>query len=208
MVLSEDAVLKGEVRNCREFHLHGYIEGNIYAEDVVVHPGGRFYGIMRAGSATVAGNVQGEVYVKNLFRIERTGDIAGKVQYGQLAMEEGGHLSAELKNVPPSLSGDYRVNVRRGGSVVVTTSDLTALDPDDTADQLNFQITTVRNGHLAKADQPAAPVYGFSQAELAAGRIIFVHNGAQDNASFEAIVADHTGATSGAARIVTVSVAG
>ncbi len=209
IVLSQDAILKGEIRNCRQFHLHGYVEGNINADDLIVHEGGRCYGTVRAGTASVAGAVQGEVFVKNLFRIERTGDVAGNVQYGQLAMEHGGHLSADLRNVPPSLAGDLNVTVRRGGSVVVTTMDLTALDPDDSPDQLIYSITTVRNGYLALSEAPGAAVYGFSQADLMAGRVVFVHDGtAAEAASFDAVVADHTGATSGSARTVNVAVAG
>jgi cytoskeletal protein CcmA (bactofilin family) len=209
MVLSQDAILKGEVRNCRQAHLHGYVEGNLYTDDLVVHEGGRCYGTVRAGAATVAGQLQGDVFVKNLIRIEGTGDVAGNVHYGQLAMETGGHLSADLHNVPPTLAGDLSVSVRRGGSVVVSTQDLTALDPDDRPDQLSYRITTVRNGYLALTQAPQAAVYGFTQADLAAGHVMFVHDGVStDLASFDAVVADHTGATSGPAQTVSVSVAG
>jgi cytoskeletal protein CcmA (bactofilin family) len=209
MVLTQDAVLKGEVRNCRQAHLYGYVEGNLYADDLIVHEGGRCFGTVRAGSATIAGALQGDVFVKNLIRIEGTGDVAGNIHYGQLAMETGGHLSADLHNVPPALSGDMNVSVRRGGSVVVSTHDLTALDPDDRPDQLTYRITTVRNGYLALTQAPGAAVYGFSQDDLMAGRVMFVHDGASaDKASFDAVVADHTGATSGPAQTVSVSVAG
>jgi cytoskeletal protein CcmA (bactofilin family) len=208
-VLSQDCVLKGEVRNCRQAHLHGYVEGTVYADDLIVHEGGRCYGTVRAGTATIAGTLQGDVFVKNLIRIDSGGDVTGNIHYGQLAMETGGHLSADLHNVPPSLSGDMSVSVRRGGSVVVSTQDLTALDPDDRADQLNYRITTVRNGYLALSQSPNAAVYGFTQEDLAAGRVMFVHDGAHEAvASFDAVVADHTGATSGPAQTVSVAVAG
>ena len=51
-------------------------------------------------------------------------------------MEMGADLSAELRNVPPRLSGDLDITVRRGKSVVVTTEDITTIDPDDTPDNL------------------------------------------------------------------------
>jgi cytoskeletal protein CcmA (bactofilin family) len=209
MFLTQDAILKGEVRNCRQVQLHGYIEGNLNTDELIVHEGGRCFGTIRAGTATVAGALQGDVFVKNLFRIKTTGDVAGNIQYGQLAMEHGAQLSAELRNVPPSLAGDFSITVRRGGSVVVTTMDLTALDPDDTPEQLIYQITTVRNGHLALTGSPGAAVYDFSQADLMAGRVVFVHDGTPaESASFDAVVADHTGATSGSAQTVNVTVAG
>ena len=210
LVLLQDAIIKGEVRNCRQFHLYGYVEGTIAADELIIYEGGRCYGTVRAGTAQIAGALQGDVYVKNLITIQRTGDVAGQVQYGQLAMEHGGNLSADLRNVPPTLAGDLSVSVRRGSSVVVTTMDLTALDPDDAPEQLLYQITNVRNGFLALSGQPSSPVYVFTQADLQSGRVMFVHDGAisAPAASFDAVVADHTGATSGAARTVNVQVLG
>ena len=209
IVLTQDAILRGEIRNCRQFQLHGYVEGNLNTDELIVHEGGRCYGTVRAGTATIAGSVQGEVFVKNLIKIQSTGDVAGNVQYGRLAMDQGGNLSADLRNVPPALAGDFNVSVRRGGSVVVTTMDLTALDPDDNPDQLTYQITSVRNGRMALAAAPNATVYSFTQADLIAGQVMFVHDGtAAAGASFDAVVADHTGATSGSAKTVTVTVSG
>jgi cytoskeletal protein CcmA (bactofilin family) len=209
IVLRDDAILKGEVRNCRQMHVHGYVEGTVATDELVVHPGGRCYGTVRAGKADIAGAVQGDVFVKNLINIQSTGDVAGNVHYGQLSMQHGGSLSADLRNVPPTLAGDLNVTVYRGGSVVVTTMDLTALDPDDTPDHLVYQISNVRNGYLALAAQPSAPVSGFTQADLMAGQVIFIHDGTPaPAASFDAVVADHTGATSGAAKTVSVEVVG
>ncbi len=210
LVLLQDAIIKGEVRNCREFHLYGYVEGTIAADELIIYEGGRCYGTIRAGSARIAGALQGDVFVKNLITIQRTGDVAGQVQYGSLSMEHGGNLSADLRNVPPTMAGDLSVSVRRGSSVVVSTMDLTALDPDDAPEHLLYQITNVRNGYLALSGTPSTPVCVFTQADLQAGRVMFVHDGAiaAPAASFDAVVADHSGATSGAAKTVNVEVVG
>jgi hypothetical protein len=99
--------------------------------------------------------------------------------------------------------------VRRGGSVPVTTTDLTALDPDDVPDNLLYRVSNVRNGYLAMMATPGNPVQGFTQSDLQAGRVLFVHNGgAAKIASFDAVVSDLAGATSGAPRTVTVDVIG
>ena len=207
LVLMDDAILKGEVHNGREVRIYGYVEGSIATAVLVVHEGGRCYGTFRADSADIAGAVQGDIFVKNLINIQPTGDVAGNVHYGHLAMQHGASLSADVHNVPPTIAGDLNVSVHRGGSVVVTTTDLTALDPDDTPDHLIYRITNVRNGYLALAGRPTAPVAGFTQAELLAGQVMFVHDGTSAAAaSFEAVVADHAGATSGAAKTVSVAV--
>lgn len=208
-VLRDDAIFKGEVRNCGRMEVFGYVEGTVITDSLLIHQGGRCYGTVRAGSADIAGQVQGEVFVKNLINIQSSGEVAGNVHYGQISMQHGGSLHADMRNVPPTLAGDLHVQVRRGGSVVVSTHDLTAFDPDDTPDHLVYRITNVRNGFLAMTGKPSAPVTNFTQADLVAGRVMFVHDGTlAPAASFDAVVADHTGATSGPAQTVSVAVLG
>src|SRR5208282_84457 len=101
--------------------IHGYFEGDLAAEDVLVHQGGTFFGTLKSDRADVAGSVQGEVFVKNLISIRSSGSVNGNVHYGQLAMEMGADLSAELRNVPPRLEGVMDMVVKRGKSAVITT---------------------------------------------------------------------------------------
>jgi cytoskeletal protein CcmA (bactofilin family) len=208
-VLRDDAIFKGEVRNCERMEVFGYVEGTINTDNLVIGQGGRCYGTMRAGSADIAGQIQGDVFVKNLINIQSTGDVAGNVHYGHISMQHGGSLHADMRNVPPLLAGDLHVQVYRGGSVVVSTADLTAFDPTETPDHLQYRVTNVRNGYLALMAKPAAPVNGFTQADLNAGQVMFVHDGTPATAaSFDTVVADHTGLSSGAAQTVSVAVVG
>jgi hypothetical protein len=145
--------------------------------------------------------------VKNLIDIRSSGNVSGNVKYGKLALEMGGNLSAEMRNVPPALGGDLNLEVGKGRSVPITLQDLTALDPDDAAKDLKFTITKSKNGFVANVNAPKRPVNTFTQAELEAGRITFMHDGTNTAvAGFDVVVADHTGATSGAPQTVTVAV--
>jgi cytoskeletal protein CcmA (bactofilin family) len=206
-IIQEDTVIKGKIRNCRQMEIRGYFEGELAAEEVNVHKGGSFYGTLKSDRADVAGSVQGEVFVKNLINIRASGSVNGQVAYGQLAMEMGADLSAELRNVPPRLSGDLDITVRRGKSVVVTTEDITAIDPDDTPDNLTYTISNLINGHVALLNDKGTAIANFTQADIEAGRVLFVHSGgAGQNANFDVLVADDSGATSGRAQTVTVHV--
>jgi cytoskeletal protein CcmA (bactofilin family) len=206
-VIQEDTVIKGKIRNCRQMEIRGYFEGELAAEEVLVRPGGTFYGTMKSERADVAGSVQGEVFVKNLISIRSSGSVNGHVRYGQLAMEMGADLSAELRNVPPRLEGDLDISVRRGKSVVITTNDVTAVDPDDTPDHLTYTVTNAISGFVALAAEPGTAVFNFTQADIEAGRVLFVHGGgAGKSASFDIMVADDSGGTSGAAQTVHVHV--
>jgi cytoskeletal protein CcmA (bactofilin family) len=208
-IIQEDTIIKGKIRNCRQMEIHGYVEGELAAESVLVRQGGTFYGTLKTDTADVAGSVQGEVFVKNLISIRSSGSVNGHVRYGQLAMEMGADLSAELRNVPPQLAGDLDLTVRRGRSVVVTTDHITAVDPDDTPDHLTYTISNPSNGFVALTSQAGVSIFNFTQADIEAGRVLFVHDGGTSStASFDIVVADDSGGNSGRAQTVHVHIKG
>jgi cytoskeletal protein CcmA (bactofilin family) len=209
LVITEDTVIRGvrELRNCRQLEVFGYLEGDVAAKSVLVHKNGRLFGKLKSENAEIHGTLQGEVVVKNLIDIRSSGNVSGNVRYGKLALEVGGNLSAEVKNVPPILSGDLQIEVYKGGSVPVTLQDLNALDPDDNAKDLRFSVSNVRSGFLALASAPRKSVSIFTQADLEAGQVSYVHDGRSgDVAGFDIVVADSSGGTSGAPQTVRVVV--
>jgi cytoskeletal protein CcmA (bactofilin family) len=198
-----------ELRNCRQLEVFGYLEGEVAAKSVLVHPKGRLFGTVKSDNAEIHGTVQGDVVVKNLIDIRSSGNVSGNIRYGKLALEVGGNLSAEVRNIPPMLAGDLAIEVSRGGSVPITLQDLNALDPDDNARDLRFSISNARNGYVALTSSPRKAVNGFTQADLEMGQVSFVHNGrTTEVASFDIVVADRSGASSGAPKTVRVTVRG
>ena len=209
LVVREDTIIKGEIRNCREMEVYGYVEGDVAAGSLLIHPNGQCYGTVKTESAEVHGTLQGDVVVKHLISIRDTGSVSGNVQYGALAMEAGGSLSAEVRNVPPGLAGDLDLTVDKGRSVRIALEDLHAVDPDDEAKDLTFTVSNARNGFVTLAGSPGRPAGKFTQADLEGGRVSFMHDGtATKTASFDVVVADQTGASSGAAQTVQVSIRG
>ncbi|MFN0219745.1 MAG: polymer-forming cytoskeletal protein [Hyphomicrobium sp.] len=207
LIVGSDAVLHGEVMRSRRVEVHGVVEGGVIASEVVVHPNGRISGKLTTDAADVRGQLQGEVRVHNLISIRSTGDVMGNVKYGRLAMEEGGELAAQVRNVPPSISGDLDLTVPRAGSVKITRADLSAFDPDDAPENLTFSISNANGGFIARAQAPRFALDKFTQDELADGQIIFVHDGGADRyAKFDIVVADAAGASSGAPKTVNVAV--
>lgn len=207
LVIGEDTYLKGEVRNGGRIEVYGYIEGGVAGAHLIVKPGGRCFGTVQVEDADVHGTLQGEVFVNQLITIRSTGSVAGNVQYGRLSMELGANLSAELRNVPPSISGDLDLHVAKGQSVRITMQDLTALDPDNDAHELKFNVSRAKNGFVTLSSDPARPVSSFTQADLEQGNVLFRHDGTSTpNASFDVVVIDGAGASSGAPQTVNVSV--
>ncbi len=207
LVIGEDTFLKGEVRNGGRIEIYGYVEGDVAGDLLVVQPGGRCFGTVTVESADIHGTLQGDISVKQLITVRTGGSVTGNVQYGRLAMEMGGNLSAEMRNVPPTISGDLDLSVDRGKSVRITLQDLTALDPDDDARHLMFTVSRAKNGFVTLSSDPARAIQSFTQADLERGSVLFRHDGTDvSQASFDVVVADRAGATSGAAQTVKVSV--
>lgn len=207
MIVGSDAVVTAAVRNCRRLEVFGYLDGDVIAESVVVHAGGQVFGSIRAAEAEVLGTVQGHVTVKNLIAIRSTGTVTGNVRYGRLMLESGGNLSAEVKNVPPRLVGDFALAVGRGGSVKLTALDVSAVDPDDDAHELTYEVSGEKGGHLAMCEAKGERITRFSQQDVNQGRVCFVHDAsAPALASFAVTVSDAAGAVAGAPRTIDVTV--
>ncbi len=206
-VIQEDTVIKGEISNCDYIEVYGYIEGELTSSRVMVREGGKVFGTLRAGDAEVQGIVQGEIFVNRLIKIGSTGNVNGDVEYGQIAMDLGGELSAKLRNVPPEIKGDLELHVGRGKAVRITLVDLNAVDPDDDAKDLSFTVSNAHGGFVAHQRAPTTPVKEFTQADLENGAVAFVHDGGNGaNAGFDVQVVDAKGATSGAPKSVSVVV--
>lgn len=206
-VIGQDLLVLGDVRNCRLLEVHGEVRGAVGVEHLRIAPGGVVLGPVKAGSAEIDGTLEGDVLVTNLIAIGATGRVTGKVRYGRLALAEGGELSADVRNIPPQISGDFQISVRQGRSVRLSRDDIAAVDPDDTAESLTFSVVNPVNGYVALASAPAAAVDQFSQVDLIAGRVLFVHRGADASpARFDVVVTDKAGATSGAPRTVNAAV--
>lgn len=207
LIIREDTFLKGGIRNAARVEVYGYVEGEVEGESLIVQPGGRCFGKVKVDAADIRGQLQGDIVVRQLVNIRGTGEVIGNVKYGKLSMELGGVLSAEMRNIPPSIAGDLDLAVDKGKAVRITLQDLSALDPDDAADQLTFTVSQARNGFVVLANDPYRPVETFTQADLEQGTVLFHHDGTDEpRASFAVVVADHSGATSGAAQTVNVAV--
>lgn len=207
VVIAADCVVKGDIRNAALVEIAGYVVGNVEAADVRILEGGRLLGRLSADQATVAGSLRGVATVRALMSIAGTGSVQGTVRYGRLQLAEGGELWAEMRNLPPSLSGDFSMVVRRGGATRLTTEDVAAFDPDNAAAELQFTVSNIRSGHIIRAGAPQQAIAAFSQAEVEAGTISFQHDGtAEGTAGFDVVVADLAGATAGPPRTVAIAV--
>jgi T1SS-143 domain-containing protein len=91
-------------------------------------------------------------------------------------------------NDAPALAGTLAAHVTEGLSHILTSAELGHTDPDNTASQVVFQVSSLTHGTITNGGAPAT---SFTAAELAAGKIAFVHDGSEGStASFQVKVED------------------
>jgi hypothetical protein len=104
-------------------------------------------------------------------------------------------------NSSPTLSTNVASTVVQGLTDIVTASELQVIDLDNTPAQLAYTLTTgPLNGRLELTTAPGVAVTTFTQADIDAGRLMYVHSGAvATNDSFTFTVSDGAGGTMGTA---------
>ncbi|MCP3390548.1 VCBS domain-containing protein [Bradyrhizobium sp. CCGB12] len=80
-------------------------------------------------------------------------------------------------NDAPVLSGDNAAALLQGLATTITTADLSVSDVDNNASQLTFNVSSTQRGYVALSSAPGVAITSFTQAQLAAGQVIFVSDG-------------------------------
>jgi hypothetical protein len=92
-------------------------------------------------------------------------------------------------NDPPVLdSNTFTIN--DGAVLGLTGGNLSASDIDDAAAGLVFNVGSIAHGYFQRVSSPGVPIASFTQAEIAAGQIQFVHDGSGLAPSFTISVTD------------------
>jgi cytoskeletal protein CcmA (bactofilin family) len=94
-ILGADMAIKGDVVASAELHIDGKIEGDVSCASLVQGEASEVFGAIKAGSARLAGTVQGTITVGEL-TILRTAQINGDVFYDTLTMEPGAQVDGRL----------------------------------------------------------------------------------------------------------------
>ncbi|MCT4603729.1 MAG: hypothetical protein N4A59_12640 [Marinifilum sp.] len=83
-------------------------------------------------------------------------------------------------NAMPNLSVNKGVVIENGATVTITASELNVVDTDTEESDIIYTVTTAtENGILANADDVKTAIKSFTQADLTASKIVYVHNGSQ-----------------------------
>ena len=159
---------------------------------------------------TVVGPVTGGAVVLNndgSFSFTPTANFNGAASFTYQVTDGDGDVSSALVTINvaavddvPGLVANTGATVVQGLSDPITVSELQVTDPDNSPAQLIYTVTTSPvNGRLELTTAPGVAITSFTQADINAGRLVFVHNGAvSTNDSFIFTVNDGVGGMIGA----------
>ncbi|MEZ6057924.1 MAG: tandem-95 repeat protein [Planctomycetaceae bacterium] len=86
--------------------------------------------------------------------------------------------------------GNNTLTVTEGGSTTITSSDISGNDVD--GDPLTYTVATVTGGQFEDPNNPGTPITSFTDADIAAGDVVFVHDGSETVPSWDLSVNDGT----------------
>ena len=109
-------------------------------------------------------------------------------------------ITVTAVNDAPVVAANTGSTVARGGTDVITNVELQITDVDNTPGQLTFNVTLGPvNGQLELTTAPGFSINSFTQAQIDAGQIVYVHNGSFTTSDgFTFTVSDGAGGNIGA----------
>lgn len=106
----------------------------------------------------------------------------------------------------PTVTGDEAFTLDEGASYVLDLADLSASVPDEPAPTLTFNLATVTGGQFELVSAPTVAVNSFTQAQLQASEVRYVHGGGESTAEMITYtVTDGTDSTATRSIAVTVN---
>ncbi|NCS52426.1 MAG: hypothetical protein GPJ23_08650, partial [Microcystis aeruginosa G13-05] len=139
--------------------------------------------------ATYTGTA-GHTYSFYSVAVDNTGNTEAAPTTADATIQIGGAV-----NQPPQISVNTGLTLNEGANSAISNSLLAVADPDNTADQLTFTISTIpTNGNLQRNGVTLAVNNTFTQADINSGLLSYIHNGGETTSdSFSFTVADGAG---------------
>jgi Cadherin-like/Beta-propeller repeat/Bacterial Ig domain/FG-GAP-like repeat len=104
------------------------------------------------------------------------------------------NITIRESNDAPELANNS-FSISEGRALTLTSANLSAIDIDTDVATLIFNVSDITNGRFELASNPGEEITSFTQANITAGLVKFIHNGLEITPSFKINVSDGTGAT-------------
>ena len=165
------------------------------------------HGSVQVSGATVTSFTRADILAGTVTFLHDGGELDGSFSVSLSdGAASGGNATVSATvdprgNDAPAIGGDKAITVAEGDAIAITTTDLTATDVDNTNAQLAFTVTATSHGSVQVS---GATVTSFTQVDILAGTVTFLHDGGELDGSFSVSLSD--GAASGGNATVVATV--
>jgi cytoskeletal protein CcmA (bactofilin family) len=106
LIVGDGIRLKGEITACDRLVVEGHVEVLLNETRVVeIKAKGRFVGSCEVDEAEIGGVYEGDLTVRGRLTVHASGQVEGKICYGEIELERGGRISGNLRVRDSALSG-------------------------------------------------------------------------------------------------------
>ncbi|MEH2084986.1 MAG: cadherin-like domain-containing protein, partial [Nostoc sp.] len=156
--------------------------------------GGQFELVANAGVA-ITSFTQAQINSGAVRFVHNGGEIAPSyslsVSDGSLSSPSSTVAIGTFTNVndAPTISTNL-LNISEGGSVVLSSSNINATDPDNTPAQLTYTASGISGGQFELVANAGVAITSFTQAQINSGAVRFVRSGGETAPSYSLSVSD------------------
>jgi hypothetical protein len=147
--------------------------------------------VLTAGSGSLANNGDGTWTFTPAVNWSGSVTFSFDVDDGTVTVANTASLVVDAVNDPPVISANT-LALFEGETVVLVSANLNAGDAEQGAAQLTYTISNVTHGQFEWAVAPGAAINSFTQADIDAGLVVFVHDASDFAPSYDVSVFDGT----------------
>jgi len=130
----EGVTFKGAITAPERIVVHGTVEGDLVARDLLVGPTGTIKGNVKVDQADIQGKVLQNIEARVCLSLRKTGRIEGSAVYGDIEIEKGGVLAGEVSSIKGADAGKKAENGQRAGSPTIAFDTIRSAASDQKSD--------------------------------------------------------------------------
>lgn len=89
--------LEGKVSNCDKLIIYGSVNAELNdVKSLHISESGKFMGSAQIENAEIAGEFEGDLFVKDSITVNSTGRVNGKITYGSIEIKPGGKFTGQI----------------------------------------------------------------------------------------------------------------
>ncbi|MCT6855238.1 MULTISPECIES: bactofilin family protein [Bombella] len=112
LIVHNSITIRGSIENIERLIVEGTVAvEHLTVKELIIAPDGHFHGSAEAGTAEVAGTLEGDLTVRNMLTIRASGRLLGNAECRRLQVDEGGQVTGKLGMITSALPGNKDHNV-------------------------------------------------------------------------------------------------